>query len=248
MGVQGSRRAELAFTLIELLVVIAIIALLSALLLPALIQGKSSAKQLRCTGNLRQLGLAGEMYWDDSSGDAFRWRGASTNDGQIYWFGWLQNGTEGDRQFDPSLGALYPYVGSRGVEVCPAFRYFGAQLKLKATGASYGYGYDLSLSAPSAQPPVNVSKISRPANLLFLADAAQVNTFQPPASPQNPMLEEFYYVSTNEATVHFRHRGKANAAFCDGHVSAEKPASGSLDTRLPGEVIGRLRSEILTLE
>ena len=237
-----------AFTLIELLTVIAVIALLAALLLPALLQAKSSAQQIRCASNLRQLGLAGQMYWDDNFGSAFRWRGAVTNGGQIYWFGWLQDGNEGDRQFDPAVGALYPYLGSRGVDVCPAFKYYGSQLKLKAFGASYGYGYNLSLSAASDQPPVNVTKIGRPTELVFLADAAQVNTFQPPASAQNPLLEEFYYLSTNEATVHFRHRQKANTGFCDGHVAPQKPAPGSLDPRLPGQIIGRLSSEILTMD
>lgn len=234
-----------AFSIIELLTVISVIAILAALLLPVLARGKSAAQQVKCASDLRQLGLAGLMYWDDNGGDAFRWRGASTNNGQIYWFGWLENGAEGTRQFDPAFGALYPYCGAHGVEICPAFNYTAKYLKLKASGASYGYGYDLSLSSPEGQAPVNVLKATRPAQLAFLADAAQVNNFQAPASPQNPMLEEFYYVSTNEPTVHFRHSGKANTAFCDGHVSAERPLAGSLDPRLAGQIIGRLPIEIL---
>jgi prepilin-type N-terminal cleavage/methylation domain-containing protein/prepilin-type processing-associated H-X9-DG protein len=237
-----------AFTLIELLTVVAVIGILSALLLPALARAKSSAYQAHCAGNLRQLTIAGHMYWDDNGGNAFRWRGAATNNGQIYWFGWLQNGAEGQRQFDPSTGALFSYLGSRGCDVCPAFNYASPFYKLKAVGASYGYGYDLALSAPANQPPVNVSRIARPAELVFLADAAQVNTFQAPASPDHPMLEEFYYVNTSEPTVHFRHHGRSNAAFCDGHVAPEKPTAGSLDTRLPKEVIGQLRPEILRLD
>jgi prepilin-type N-terminal cleavage/methylation domain-containing protein/prepilin-type processing-associated H-X9-DG protein len=237
-----------AFTLLELLVAIAIIGILSALFLPVFSRARSSALQVRCSSNLRQLGLAGQMYWDDNLGKAFSWRGAATNGGQIYWFGWLQNGSEGTRQFDASLSALYPYLGSNGVELCPAFRYAAVQFKFKAIGASYGYGYNLALSTAPDQPPFNVAKLAKPANLVFLADAAQVNTFQAPASPQNPMLEEFYYVTTNEPTVHFRHRQTANAGFCDGHVASERPVPGSLDPRLPGETIGELSPEILRAE
>ena len=238
-----------ALTMVELLVVVASIAILAALLLPMLIKGKASARQIKCLSNLRQLELAAQMYWDENNGNAFRYRGVATNGGDIYWFGWLARGSEGKRAFDPSRGALFPYFGGRGVEVCPALDYSLQQFKLKASGAAYGYGYNLCLSAPMSQPAINMNKIIRPTETAVLADAAQVNTFQPPASPDHPMLEEFYYVSTNadEATAHFRHGQMARAAFCDGHVGTEKPLGGSLDQRLPDQFVGRLRPEILVV-
>ncbi len=242
---EATSRTVGAFTLLELLVVIAVIAVLVALLLPALARSKSAARRLCCVGNLRQLGLAGQMYWDDNAGAAFRYRGAATNGGDIYWFGWLARGAEGSRAFDATQGALYPYLSGRGVEVCPALNYTLRSFKLKATGAAYGYGYNLLLSAPADQPPVSVLRLARPADTTFLADAAQVNTFQPPAAPDNPLLEEFYYVCTNEPTAHFRHDGVANVAFCDGHVAAAKPAPDSLDDRLPGANVGRLPTTLL---
>ncbi len=233
-----------AFTLIELLVVIAVICILAALLLPVLATGKIAARRVQCVANLHQFGFAAQMYWDDNSGNCFPYLDGAVSNGVTYWFGWLQNGAEGQRAFDASQGALYPYLQGRGVEICPSLNYYSGQFKLKAVGAAYGYGYNHYLSAV---PAVNVTRLAHPSMTAVLADAAQVNTFEPPASRSNPLLEEFYYVdeTVTPANGHFRHQGFANVLFCDSHVALEKMVPGSLDTNLPAANVGRLRPEIL---
>ena len=248
-----------AFTLIELLVVIAIIAILAALLLPALTRAKAAAQRANCANNLRQLGIATELYWDENDGNCFYANLGTTNingtNGALWWFGWIENGAEETRAFDLSLGALHPYLGGSDVRLCPALYATSAQFKLKGDNVIFSYGYNQNLSAGVTQPPVKVNQIKSPTGLALFADAAQINDFQDPASPDNPLVEEWYYLDVNTNFTdpdyypngHFRHAQNANVTFGDGHVSLEKPVAGSIDQRLPNQFIGQLRPEILTL-
>lgn len=84
-----NRRAR-AFTLIELLVVIAIIAILAAMLLPALVGAKARAKRITCVNNLKQASLAFRM-WSNDNGDKYPWEITVTNGGSLGSVDWTDN-------------------------------------------------------------------------------------------------------------------------------------------------------------
>lgn len=175
-------------------------------------------------------------------------------DGGRRWYfgvepGFSQGGAEGNRELDSSTGPLYPYLDSVGrVEVCPAFPYGSDYWKPKFKGASYGFGYNQYLSPfvrsapgqPMKPTGISLASIAKPGSVILFGDCAQVNDFQPPASTSKPLLEEFYSIDDTYKTIHFRHGGKANMLFVDGHVQAFFPLKSTLDTRLKGEILGRI--------
>jgi len=228
-----------AFSLIELLVVISIVAVLTAMLLPALGRAKQAAKRSQCSSNLRQMGLAVALYLDEY-GRYFPYFNDLGPD-RLWYFGletaYNANGAPGTRQIDLTKAKLFPYFRTvHGIEVCPSYDYTSKLWRQKFDEITAGYGLNFYLFTK------RIAEITQPSRILCLADAAQINTFQLPASATNPMIEEWYYIDAPSKFVHFRHNGQANVLFCDGHVESRPMAPGTLDTRLPQMNIGRLNA------
>jgi prepilin-type N-terminal cleavage/methylation domain-containing protein len=234
------KQRSTAFTLIELLVTLAIIGLLSAILFPSLARVRESGRDAVCRSNLRQMFTAYRLYLDDHNGRFFPWQ-ERVPDGTLWYWGLEEEGggSEGNRGLDKSRARLAPYYGEAGgVEICPSLPYKTSFFKQKFELASAGYGLNIYLIEGTPQNHAagisSFDQIRRPSETIAWGDSIQINTWQAPASPKNPMLEEWYYLSAGQpASFHFRHTKHCNAVMADGSIPSFKPAW--LDSRCDGQ-------------
>jgi prepilin-type N-terminal cleavage/methylation domain-containing protein len=119
-AVTAKRNEREGFTLIELLVVIAIIALLLAILMPALQRVKEQAREMTCRANLRQYGVAQAMYLDDSDDRyPYAWTSLVKNEHPVG--GYERYCRWHDPRYPPD-GSFWPYLPEDKIHLCPSFK------------------------------------------------------------------------------------------------------------------------------
>jgi prepilin-type processing-associated H-X9-DG protein/prepilin-type N-terminal cleavage/methylation domain-containing protein len=232
-----AKTKRLAFTLIELLVVIAIIAILAAMLMPALSSAKRKAAQAACLNDLKQLGTGVMMYVDDNGG-AFPGL-ASEHSGfqSADWIYWRTN------------TALYPpiekspivsQIGSanRSLFRCPMDRDDADRLaQVDTADGPYLYSYSMTgygvnsgyvgLDGTINQGMSSVfttdkayifkqSDVRNPALKIMLAEEPGSNNGKDSPDSRGVINDGRWMPSVDPLTI--RHGGKANATFADGHV------------------------------
>ena len=225
------RKNKSAFTLIELLVVIAIIAILAAMLLPALAKAKQKASQTFCLNSQRQWGLGIMMYADDFS-DVMPADGSRIAPHTEDWIYWRLDQT-------PLPASKTPVVllikGSTNMFRCPMDIDDTAR---KAAGLNaYGYSYTANgyQSAANASEmfstwtgttgsgwiPAKLGNVRNPANKLMLVEEPVANRDLPPG--YTTLADDGRWVpgigiggTANSITI--RHGGRGNASFADGHA------------------------------
>ena len=207
-----------AFTLIELMIVIAIIAILAAMLLPALNQARERGRTAQCLNNQKQTGMEILMYEGDNNGF---W---STRRFAKDFYTWAEEMR--DFPFGPknSGGADQSYKILPGHYFCPK-----ATVPDAAWPASYTYGvydsfgndYETYFGSPyyyaaTNYSGINFKRIRHSSSYFLLADSIIVAHSTPAnVGKQGARLS---WSGSYQSGIHLRHAGMANLLFSDGHA------------------------------
>jgi len=226
-------RIGLAFTLIELLVVIAIIAILAALLLPALSTAKGKAHRVQCISNLKQVSLAGQLYTDDNDG-RFAANGFSVAPVPNVNPMWVM-GTEhifpadfGKTNFllDPQYALFASYIRTPTIYRCPADRTtvsIGGQVipRVRTYSLNCYFAWQVGLGNPINPAYYEFNQISD----LAAVNTAETYTFVDTA-PLNVCFSAFtIYLGSPTYFWHrpsVEHNLSGALAYAEGHADARR--------------------------